>query len=562
MVSLAGNVMTGALNAPLPGHVARATPLQPTVMGLVVIPVTGPQGGPVSAGTPQTFPTTFAGAVQMSPGDCYFERMIVLPRRIDAGIILSTQVFALTLFNTFRDDDRTFVNFVNNTGVGTAITDLPALPAIIERLDALALTYQITIDGPPAINGTLDFVFDVEDGQIPVTATRSVLFPFEPEIPMTEILGFRTDVLSKRSGKEQRIALRKTPRQMFEMLVRIDEFDRQNMEAILFDSHERAFGLPMWHEARVLKADIAINDTSATVNTTAFADFRVGELAIVLNDPDDFEALEISAINPTSIDFTTPFQKAFQAGIRVMPVRIALLSPTARARRFRVDLKDQNLEFTVLDNDVDLADSSAFSTLFGKVFFDDANRVTDTMSESVRKPMTIIDNRVGAPEHLTDQPIERRSSTKGFVSKNSEELFQIRQVLHFLKGRAISFFIPTFFPELQVLAPGILSGSVNLDINNFGYTKFIQSRQPRNVIRVTLNDGTEIIRTVLSSNELSEDVDRLTVNTVWGVDAGASEIAQVDFIEKSRFNDDRIRIRHLEGNGTAEVVTPIVTVLE
>ena len=101
-----------------------------------------------------------------------------------------------------------------------------------------------------------------------------------------------------------------------------------------------------------------------------------------------------------------------------------------------------------------------------------------------------------------------------------------------------------------------------MTFQNFGYNRFVQDRNPRQIIRLVLKDGTTAIRTVLSSLEVSLTEEEITVDSNWGVDADLDEIERVDYLTKVRMDSDTVRIQHKDTRGTAEITIPVKAVLE
>lgn len=491
----------------------------------------------------------------------FFDRIIVLPKSINTGIVLGILEFTIEIYNSFRTQQHSFDSFTNNVGEGTSITDLPTLPSIISAQDSQLLTFQVLPVGPTTIIGTLDFVFDVSSASIPVTGSRSIVWPFEPEIPMQELLISKTDILRKSAGTEQRRAGRLSPRQVFEMRFSLEGADRNAMDTIIMSSQSQAVGLPIRHEAALSTAAVAINDTSISVDETSFADFRVGGLAIIWDDAVLNETLQISSVTSTTIGFATPFTNVFRSGVQVMPMRTAFMSSQIQGTKFPLNLQETTVRFTVLDNDVDLSDTSAFPTFNSKVLLDEPNMIRGTLRETMSRRIVNVDSEVGLFARFSNESISRRGHVKLFFSDSRQRLWEVRQLLHALKGRQISFYIPTFFPEFTVKAD-LASGSVLIDITNMGYTTLLQSAQPRNIIRVVVNDGTKLIRTVLSSIEVDSETERLTVDSTWGVNVPLANIERVEYVEKVRADSDEIRIIHESGQGDATIQMPIITVNE
>jgi len=517
-----------------------------------------------------TFPTpirrTFGGFQGETHSDVFFEKMYLLPRSIDTGIILSDQIFTIDIYSSYRTADRSWTAYSDaGAGIGVDLDSFPPPTVVFSPHSGATRTLTVALIGPPTISSTLDFTFD-DPGllTIPIAGTRSVLFPFEPELPISESLEFLTDVITTRSGKEQRRALRKNPRVVYEYQIKTDEADRRLLENVIFNGQDRAFGVPIWFEATSLEAAITATDTVITVGSTANADYRAGGLAVVWTDPFTFEALQIDSFDATTITFTSPFQTSIAAGARVMPVQAALMDRSVRQERSINNLQNNRLKFRVIGNDIDIASTAAYNSFAGRVLLDDANVVQGAaINETWNRNIRILDNGTGSPVQFTDQEVSRRGSSKGFVSVTRSDTQDIRNLLHALKGRAISFYLPTFFPDVEAVADIGPTDAV-IDISDVSYVDSVVQRQPRNIIRVTKTDGTQSDPLVITgSSKPSTGVERLDFGgTVTGITAVLADIDRIEYIEKVRINTDRIKIRHFDANGTAVVTFPVMTVLE
>lgn len=525
--------------------------------------------GVFAEGAPVATPNDTDGVLHADIQDSWFEHMHVFPREISLGFIFSTQVIAMEIYNAFRRSSRTLSAVTNNAGDGIVFVGLPSLPAVMPAQSNLTHTIQVEPSGPPVINGTIDYTFDLlgPAGMIrpvPISGQRTVMFLFRPEEPLQERLQFRTDVLVRRSGTEQRIALRKNPRQFIQMRLLQKELENQRhfFEGIVFDFQASAFGIPVWWEGTTLTAPILVNDTVISVMSTDNRDFRPGDLAVVRVDHENFEALTIQSLTSTTITFETAFTNAFASGTEVYPIRIGFLDKTVRGNKHQVNLQETSFTFRITDNDANLADTSGFSSFNSKVLFDDPNLLLSrTLRESSERRFTVIDNETGVFLQLTNEDRSRRGSSKSWLAQDHATLWKVRQVLHALRGRQVSFYIPTFFKDMEPTGNVTFGGST-LDIRNIGYTTFVRSREPRNVIRVTKTDGTSEIRTITDSVELSDTEERLTVSPSWGISATVSEIERIDFIEKARFDKDEIVIDHTQGTGLSVISVPIKAVFD
>jgi uncharacterized protein YqfB (UPF0267 family) len=499
-------------------------------------------------------------------GDVWFDIIHILPRSIILGNILTTITRQIDVYNAFLYEPHDLQSFINNAGAGTSITDLPTLPFTIPPQESLLLTLQVTPDGAPTINTTLDF--DTDEPyllQIPIQGTRIVMFPFEPETPLIERLQFLTDVFIHKDGTEQRVSLRKAPRQVFDMkLRREDGVERQQVDFLLFDWQSRVFGLPMWHEPTPLTGDVTAGATSINVQDTTLSDFRVGGLAIIYESETKFDALEVTAVGPTSISFNTPVTQDYSAaaGIRVMPLRTAITSQPAKESKYAVNLCDFDLTMRVLDNDVDLSDLTGWPTYNSKILLSDPNAITGTLDGLIERELTVFDGSGGGKfSQVSTWNRARHSSAKTFVSTTRSRLWAIRKLLHALRGRQVSFYLPTFTKDVT-LASLYLSGSPAITIVNVGYTRYAKQRTPKLDLRIILNDGTTFTRTVTNSSEVDASTEQLTLSSVIAQNIAPGDVARIEFLEKVRIDSDEIVIEHRSANGEANIGFPVRVVLE
>ncbi len=517
-----------------------------------------------TAAAPASATVNHAFELDVSLASDWFGKVYIIPQSIDAGLVLTDLAIPMEIYSSFLTASIDLDSATNNVGVGVSLGGgFPGLPNTFLPQTGITFTMDIARLGPPEFAGTFDFVFDIPQTiLVPVSGTRTRLFSVEPERRIIERLVFESDVMRRLDETEQRRALRLVPRQEIDYRYRLDGLERQMFESLVFDGQGRFFGLPIWWEPQQLTAPITAGDTILNVDSTAFGDFRVGGLIAVWEDVRTFEVLEILSLTTTTITVTTEVDADHPiVKTRILPVRVASMASRVGGTKRRRNVQDTRVAWTVLDNDVDLADTSAFPTFDGKVLLDEPNMMQDSLRDNLMRRITVIDNIVGQFDVVAEANVSRRIHPKAFFSTTRQRLWEIRLLLHAIKGRATSFWIPTFYDDVTPVIP-IGSSDSSLDIDNLGYTLLIQSRAPRNTIRLLLKDGTAVILGVLSSTEISSTVERLTLDGSWGIDATLDEIDRVEFLTKVRMNSDEAEIRHENARGQAVVTIPLIEVLE
>ena len=506
------------------------------------------------------------GAIFVEDDPEWFENYHVVPRSFDFGNILSAQQSPLDVFSGFRDTIGSWSSFVNNAGAGTTLTGQPGLPAVMNPLSGYSMTLDISTSGNPSVDTTLDFVFDsgAVTIMVPIVLNRIVLFPVRPEIPYTELMQFKTDLLPKESGKEQRIKLRKNPRQFFNWRIRTDDgtFDKSRLDTLMFDWQSRTWGVPIWHEATELTVAATAGDLTINVGSTADADYRIGELVMLFSDTTTFDVQTLASFTATTITFSNVILNSYLVGDAVAPLRTANLKKSVGAKRFISGDQELFLNFRILDNDSELADATGWDTYQSKVLLDTCNVIRGgSLDETYLRDIIVADNGTGVT--ASDSPWDngRRSTTLTLRANSRAEVWNLRQLLHFLAGRQVSFWTPTFGQDLVATQP-LTSGGSDLVMENIGYTQFIRLRVPRLHIWLRLKDGTVLTREIITTVETSTTIETLTMDATWGQDIAIADIDRISYLEEVRLNTDDVRIEYVRGERQVYFTAPIISIFD
>jgi len=499
----------------------------------------------------------------------WFEKFHVRPRSFVFGNVLSTQQVPVSVYSAYRTDVHYWTDFINNAGAGVELLNLPAFPYAFQPQTGFAgLALEVTPNGPPVVDTTLDFVFDSMTISPIIQLERLVLFDLPPELPYTEQLQFLTEIQTHRNGSEHRIGLRKNPRQFFEWdLVLEDSFTRSRLHNLFFDWHARTFGVPVWHESRFLSASAIVSALTITLPTTSNADYRVGGLALVYESSSKYDVLEIAVggITATTLTFTNGLQNAYTTKALVMPLRVGVAEPSVSGSRLITDAGRLAVRFRVTDNDNQLAATIGWTAYNSKVVVDDCNSTGGdgtSVSEQLIRDLIVIDGDVGLVKVDSLWPVDKRSHVKTFWTRSPANLWKVRQLVHALRGRQVSFYMTTKGQDL-IPTSGLLNLSSALTVRNVGYSRYVQNRMTRNIIQVVFNDGTtSVIREITASSEVDANTETMTVDTPWTATKALSTIDRIQFLELSRFDSDTVRFRYALGERTCRVTAPIITVFD
>ncbi len=512
----------------------------------------------------------------------WFELVHILPRaKIQFGNIITQQEADYEIYSAFRTTDVTLSSITDEVSPGVALPE-QSPPEVVEAQssmfaaattdncsDTLALAsiiklkVQALADGLPVFDGDVVFNFAAaNDPVLSLSGQRIVLIPMEYEAPVKETLAFLTDIITALDGDEQRIALRKQPRQLFEVTYALDGNDRQRLQALLMDWTDNVFGFPLWHEKLSLTAATIVGATQYNVAGADDVDLRVGGLAIVFTDSNTFDVLTIISKTDTLITVKDSSLNAYPVGTVLMPIRSARILKGQAGQREQNNLEKFKIVFEVTDNDTGALTGStaAYSTYNSRVLFDECNVVSGPMAEQFKRRIHRIDNGTGLVAVSSNWDRNKRSAEKGFVLRNRSEIMDFRRLMLSLEGRVKAFYLPTFIEDLEVVA-NLVIGTSTMDIERIEYERFVKTRMPKTIFRITFTDDSNLVRIIQSVASVDATTERFTLDTTWPANRTVAEIQRVEFYELVRFDADNVVLNYPR-IGLAESRMPVVQVFD
>lgn len=492
-----------------------------------------------------------------SYGDDLFNHWLLVPARLDMGNLLTNQARDVEVANMFFTA-QTIETVVNSGGGGISISGVPTLPASVNAFDSIIIHVSVSSSGPPNINGSIDFTFDGSAPvSLPLTGTRITMFPWQPDIPVTETLEWATDVMISANDTEQRASILLAARQRIKMTVVYDEAVQwQRAHNVVFDWMPRVWGVPIWWEQRPLSAAAVSGQAFLNVNT-ASGDFRIGGLVMIIDTTDGtFEAFEIDTFTSGQINLTSLVQNDYAASAMVMPVRSGYLSSTPNGSRKLNNMESLSVEFLTLDN-IDMSDTTGATMLNGRVLLDDPNASGNSLAETWSRDITVIDGKSGRVFQSTLIDRSRMHTKKGWELNSLADTWRIRKLLHSFRGNMNTFYLPTFRADFT-LVEDITGGATSFRVLNNGYTQFVQSRVPMNYARLVFNDGTYLIRQITGSSEDNDQEVIQILSTFSATLISLSTVKRMDIVVLMRIQDDKATFQHSSA-GVADVDINVIS---
>lgn len=507
--------------------------------------------GAQSSSYPYPFPSQALASVRGTDfvDDFYF-KIRYFPATLNLGVVSRDLFEELHAWNGFFDD-RVLEDVTLNNGEGMVL-GAPATPTTFSPLQLTLFTLDVSKDGPSNISATVDFDWEVEtdDDSIFITGTRTVVFPFlfQPG-RTTEILSWKTQVMTAEDGNEKRIRIRNAPRQGFNLTVFAPRGEENLLDNILYARRGELYTLPNSAECKFLTADTSLSSGIVDV-VTADADFRVGGSAIIYNSARDFEIFEIFSIQTTTLTATANITKVMLAGAFVIPLLLTRMvrDPT---RNFTANRAAVRMSMEAIDNIVLPSSASPIQYQSEDTYLDDVNYPGEKGVSIYGRNLQVLDYSASKPE-LFQRWINTKVAQRVLVQMDSlAEIQTFRTWLHRRAGKSRPFWMPTHENDFKLVSTGILSS--NILVRDDGQLNLTGNRIN---LAVKHTGGWVLVNIVQPMSQAGDNL-AVTLNMSIGIDA--ADVISISYFDLKRLASDDIEIQW-DGNFTAHCIFSAVNV--
>lgn len=501
----------------------------------------------VSAGTPQPVIAIVhrspIGAKQELFGGQLFERVLVIPRVKALGFVLSATQFAVEVWNAYRNFDHTLQAIAISGVGGISIADLFGEPLIFAALDSRIYQATMPIAGPPQINQHVLFQFEagVDGTDLVITGSRVTLFSVAPEWGegIKEKISFLTDIVVAYSDNEQRRGLRQLARRALTYrALALTARDAAGMESLVWGWQNQPYGVPWWPDASAMTADTPAGSFSIPCNTID-RQFAVEGIVCIWVDEFTFEALTVTAVNPDSVEVSSPTQFSWKAGptTLVLPVFLCRLGSDLDVDRLFSGADQMDLEFIGEAQQPAPAPSISLTQFKGIDVLEAMPNWATDLNRKYKRSLVTLDPKIG-PITVIDKG---GSAVVGqefpWYLADHAAVTTFRAFLLARFGQLKAFWIPTWDQDL-VLAQDVGSTDSGIEIQSEFYTRFFFPNKARQYLAFIPEDGSgNVYRKVTAAVDNEDGTETLTLESTPGK-SFSKDTTMVSFLTLARLASD------------------------
>lgn len=438
--------------------------------------------------------------------------------------------------------------------VGILTTDADGLELSVEVGDLFkAIEYRevtITITPDAGIEVDAEFVFQFEEGEASFFFIASIadFVQMVPDPPVTEEWEWLTDVVKAWSGKEQRIALRDTPRRAAQYGFLLEnETERRRQYNRWYKSLASRIVLPYYQYATQLTAP-ALPGDSVLYFDPMRTDLRDGEFALIYDALNDAGYLvKIDTVNADGITVDSPITFTATTRMIIAPAftsrlqdgtGLQMLHVTGEIRVVSEALDDRD-QFTRPGSTAVVASYDGYQVL-------DIRPVADgDTPENFEAGVEVLDGETGVRAIYSAWDHTEVGTVRNYTIRrlqNPVEMDWWRDFLDGCKGQQNAFLQPTWFADLlPVAAPA--PGGYDLIVEGTDYPALYFPFETFKRLQIETDNGI-IYRKVVTSADNGDGTSTLTLMEPFGADPEDVAISKVSFLNLVRLASDRVVLRH------------------
>jgi len=386
------------------------------------------------------------------------------------------------------------------------------------------------------------------------------IFPFKPNwADGVELqLSYKTDIFKSRSGREQRRALRNTPRRTVSYSAITIASDMVKFQRLMATKQNADFYLPDWSNS-VQTRGIEVGATHFSIREIA-PEWLVADATVFLIDPldDSYTAVTIDTVSAYTVSLTAPVTRTFSVGTVVRLAHTGLLGNVQTTSNTN-NVVSLRVTFDVKPGSMRNSENQFFPWQTGgkEVFGYDWNWGEEVSTEYLW-PIETVDFGRGVTTNY--RPIDFGSAVqRATIIRQHDQIDAVQRFFERQKGQRNLFWMPSGTSDMEPLAD-IANGATSFTVAGSEVYSLFSGGDPVYCgVAIYTKDGRKVFRK-LNSITLSSGNSVLNLNDAVTFAIPRTLVAKVSWLRPARFASDDQTIEFLTSDvAQLQVTTTTVT---
>lgn len=450
------------------------------------------------------------------------------------------------------------ITLVNGTGLTFDVSP----PSDFKAIEYREVNITITPAAGISVDAEITFDFSEGLGTLFFRAEIADFVQMAPDPPVVETLEWLTDIIPAHKGKEQRIALRSSPRRGIRYsFILENEDERRRQYRRWYKSMGSRIVLPFYQYSTRLTASSA-SGTSQLYFDPANTDLREGEFAILYRArTDEGFLVKLGALAVDGAALDTPLTFDATTDMVIAPCFTSRLLDRTGLSMYSVT-GEISIQAEVMDTRPLFSrpgSTAVISSFDGYNVLDRRPVVVGETPELFDRNYEVMDNKTGLQESYYSWPHPAVGGSKQWRIRrrvNPVEMDWWRDFLAAAEGQQNPFLMPTWFEDL-VAAEAPATGSSSLLLQASDYASLYHPYETYKRLQIETAAGT-IWKKVLTATDNPDGTATLELDTPFGPNPEDVIINRISFLNLTRFASDTVTLTHDHLTTLLEVPTRTV----
>lgn len=484
-----------------------------------------------------------AAYMAKSYSDHFYNNIFLIPALIDFGAVVADVTRTFFIWNAYMRPIN--LQAVTARGAEGIILNNPTPPpSIYKPLQFTQLAVTAQLNGPPSINAEFAFQFDVRTVSLTMTGLRAEIWNLLPNWQSGYKISYeyKTEIITSRSGNEQRRALRQTPRKWLEFSVQAAHDKAWRVRAMMDSWQDKAFIAPELTKSITTPSGVAPNALIMVVDSVP--DWLRPDAFLVLRHGERQGMRIVESIDGNEVTFTSATAESWPEGTLVHPGLFGRVQEDQSVSNLTSSVSEFGFRYNVTpasEGAVNLG--TPYSGYNGAELFPKKPNWANAPRVNFQADVENLDYGRGVAEFLTLRDFRRRVVQATFLSRSRAEAVEIEQFFHRMKGRRGTFYMPTYQPDI-VAAEDLSVLNRFMTVSGTDLLKFYESSPVYRHMILRFHDGSQLIKAV---NAMAGQGGNTVIDTGtnWPRNIALSEIMMISWLPRWRLASDILTIEWL-----------------
>ena len=474
--------------------------------------------------------------------DDYYNRVHVIPGAIDFGAVAVEVKRTFYLWNSWQKPVTLDVLLADGDEGLTLAGLVPG--AVLRPLGSYAYDAIAREDGPAQFNAAYTFRFDTgEVLPFNLTGERARLAPFGPNWRdnYRVTVEYKTEVLTSRSGREQRRALRQKSRKSVSFTATSQRAALRAFNRHMATWQNRVVIMP--EEPRFVRTTADVPEGNTVFEVESVADWMSPGATVFARSLFGEVITEIEAVVGTTVTTASPIPHDMPAGAMFL---LALYG------RFGESMSSTRETSTVAETDVEFAVNPSSEnrpvlrplgpTLDGRPIFETKPNWKDRPKLTYLTQRETLDYGQGRVAVFTPVDFAARQYDFMFSTRGgSDDVRDLVELFDRCRGRAGEFYYPSWERDI-VLEYDLIAGTRGMEFDGSAMFDQFEGDTVHRAVAIRLHDGTTVYNSLFEEPKFTDGKSVFTFRHDWPQTIRADEPLMVCWLYVSRFASDKITV--------------------